>query len=1368
MKNRIYFCSFLSTFLVHCLTTSSQENMLGYQSQNEGIFAVPAVKEVIIDGDAKEWDLSGQIQSFGDYSIKDDYSVKTAVMWDVNNLYLFFEWRDPLPLNSKISGKERPDKGWMADAEQLRIKFGDDIFWLTFWSYLGEYNSLEYCHLDPSDLWKSKYLEYKCLIASPKSNKLKYGVESAYKLMSDGKGFTHEVKIPWKLINKKNIPIKSGEKMRLGLEFLWGDNTGKGWPAHKVVDNMQPGLTDREFYWVAKDVWGDLTLKGESLSVRRRYVPKNRKKEGSIAIETEIPRNAVSFTLAIDDENGSRIRNLVGCESPELYTTEILPNGKRKICVMWDGKDDNNQYVNVGEYKVKGLYLDDELKGWYEMSFYNPGTPPWATLDGTGDWGADHSPIRKVISSGEKIILVSDFAEGGTATFAVNLKGQKVWGEIKGASFVSANSKYFYSIPNDWGTSGNQLLRLDVKDGKFAPFLQGDSVLPMPLRLADLYGADVESTSETVALMSMNRISENESKKIFPKVVALAATDSYLLILRQDGMLYFIDPESGKVQRKIKFEKSFSEIRGFKIKGHDLYYFIDDKLYIYDIEKNKHAFFYLKKAPRKPIDITFDKWGNFYIADIGPDMQIKKYSREGDLLDTIGKKGGRTRAGKFEKEGMLAISSIDIDSEGKLWVAECSFLPRRVSVWSLDGSFIRDFIGNTAYSGAYSWLHDNDTSKSYVEGNEISLNKDNHTWEMERVIINPQKGEVTLGLPIGDIFENGHVFYSEASGEKHEYLVSPNNGSSALGVFLRETDGNWRAVSGVFRLSSITAMLKGERMKDNLVSPCIGEYKDLNPADLAIWSDRNGDGKVQRKECEIVPAKKKARIKNTDEQGDPGEIALSIDGEGWYRRANPKDLSFLVSGKNGVFKVTPDSFTKEGAPIYSQKSWKKLPLGNIQIEELYPILNTNRALGVGQGEDLPAPTEGSKDFRKWFFCFDMLTGRILWKYPSPYHQVHGSHSAPMPAPGLIIGATRVCGVVPNCGDASAVFLVRGNLGEDYWLTTDGLYISPFFRDCRLPGPSLPDTEDELRKIQMGVFSGGSEHFCGWTGRQDDGIIRMTCSIARQASMIVRMEGLENIHYIEPIKIKVDDQQITEAKSQRRVKEEASSSVLCVNYVVRNEKGDVDWDKIQRSMIIGREGLDEYADVKLCWDEKDFHVRYVIQDHSPWKNKISDVKNLFKGGDAVDICIGPFNNVDKRDPMDGDVRFVCAPFNGENVVIEMREKASGHSESEKHIYSSPVSTFVFESVVRTQNVKTNVVTYPNKVEVELTIPWKIVGINPMNGTCFKGDFGIILSNIEGNANVARIYWNNKNTNLIKDIPYEAKLEPSAWGKIELVK
>ena len=348
-------------------------------------------------------------------------------------------------------------------------------------------------------------------------------------------------------------------------------------------------------------------------------------------------------------------------------------------------------------------------------------------------------------------------------------------------------------------------------------------------------------------------------------------------------------------------------------------------------------------------------------------------------------------------------------------------------------------------------------------------------------------------------------------------------------------------------------------------------------------------------------------------------------------------------------------------------------------------------------------------------------------------------------------------------------MVRGNLGEDYWFTTDGLFVSSFFKDCRLPGASLPNTEEELRKMQMGVFPGGSEHFCGWAGRQDDGVIRMTCSIARQTSMIVKMEGLENIHYIEPVTINVSNQLLNEARALelKNRKKQSSSSILQVNRILLDEDENIDWANIAKSMTISREGLDEYADVKLCWDEDNFYVRFDIQDHSPWKNRMNDFKTLFKGGDAVDVCIRPSVDENDNNATEGDVRFVCGSFEGENIVVEMREKKSGHSNSEKHTYSSPIATIVFESVVKTQKVRTNVQTFSDKVEVILTIPWKETGINPQSGIMFKGDLGVILSNVEGNANVARVYWNNKNTNLIKDIPFEAKLEPSAWGEIKLV-
>lgn len=63
-------------------------NMLGNQSQNTGMVAVPVTVPVVIDGKLDDWDLSGRIWSFADINLRDEYSVETAVMWDAEFLYL--------------------------------------------------------------------------------------------------------------------------------------------------------------------------------------------------------------------------------------------------------------------------------------------------------------------------------------------------------------------------------------------------------------------------------------------------------------------------------------------------------------------------------------------------------------------------------------------------------------------------------------------------------------------------------------------------------------------------------------------------------------------------------------------------------------------------------------------------------------------------------------------------------------------------------------------------------------------------------------------------------------------------------------------------------------------------------------------------------------------------------------------------------------------------------------------------------------------------------------------------------------------------------------------------------------------------------
>jgi hypothetical protein len=72
--------------------------MMGRQSHNEGVRAVPVPGPVKIDGVLSDWDLSGRIWSFADTGLRDTFSVETAAMWDKDYCYLTFVFRDATPL----------------------------------------------------------------------------------------------------------------------------------------------------------------------------------------------------------------------------------------------------------------------------------------------------------------------------------------------------------------------------------------------------------------------------------------------------------------------------------------------------------------------------------------------------------------------------------------------------------------------------------------------------------------------------------------------------------------------------------------------------------------------------------------------------------------------------------------------------------------------------------------------------------------------------------------------------------------------------------------------------------------------------------------------------------------------------------------------------------------------------------------------------------------------------------------------------------------------------------------------------------------------------------------------------------------------
>ncbi len=154
------------------------------------------------------------------------------------------------------------------------------------------------------------------------------------------------------------------------------------------------------------------------------------------------------------------------------------------------------------------------------------------------------------------------------------------------------------------------------------------------------------------------------------------------------------------------------------------------------------------------------------------------------------------------------------------------------------------------------------------------------------------------------------------------------------------------------------------------------------------------------------------------------------------------DLALYALDRSDKFlkrlKVT--GFSPAGAPCYDVMTPESLPaaFSNGYREGsgcALPSVDNSRIL-------LNLLVADKRDTYQWA-GFDLASGKLLWTYPNPYFQVHGSHAAPTPDPGLFRGAFGPVGaaILPGVGNFWAI---NGNLGEWNVLSGDGFYVTRLF------------------------------------------------------------------------------------------------------------------------------------------------------------------------------------------------------------------------------------------------------------------------------------------------------------------------------------
>jgi len=542
-------------------------------------------------------------------------------------------------------------------------------------------------------------------------------------------------------------------------------------------------------------------------------------------------------TLVMEDEQGRRVRNLVSeMESPAGENV-----------VWWDGTDDtgrlqtsiNANYEVVhsqvlpGRYTVRGLWRP-RIDLRYEFTVYNPGRPPWATSDPSSAWLANHTPPSGVLfvpeeeakrspagpAPGGLVLVCSHVAEGGSGLAWLDPEGHKLYGQHwiggvwTGATHLARDAGpdgvpevYAYTAAA-WaaGAGGGydgprselrlaELLVRDARagvprDGRFgrgddrpllAPFSPYQGLLPAGAQELRQPGEDTRYAFPDAEHTELSGLAVHNARLVaaLPKMNQLLWVDARAR--RILGTLPLEDP------RGLAFDAGG---RLLALSGRRLLRFALGANPLQPPAPET----VVDKGLDDPVGITLDPTGRVYVSDRGESNQVKVFSPQGKLLRAIGKRG-RPKLGPYDRLQMHNPNGLTIDGRERLWVAETDFVPKRVSVWTLDGKLVRAFYGPMEYGGGGS-LDPADPTRFYYNGMEFELDWASGANRPSANYYQPEYDR--LGLPSQfrsrapetALHYRGRCYLTDC------YNVSPTNGADSAALWLLK-DGVARPVAAL-------------------------------------------------------------------------------------------------------------------------------------------------------------------------------------------------------------------------------------------------------------------------------------------------------------------------------------------------------------------------------------------------------------------------------------------------------------------------------------------------------------------------------------------------------------------------------------------
>jgi hypothetical protein len=1017
-------------------------------------------------------------------------------------------------------------------------------------------------------------------------------------------------------------------------------------------------------------------------------------------------------TIVLEDAAGRRVRNLVA--------DTWFSAGPQTA--WWDGLDESGSLtgphssinttvgapVAPGTYAVRGLFHGPiDLR--YEQSVYSPGAPPWLTglESGKGGWLADHtSPSTVVFLPGAtpRVLLASPVSEASHSVIWTDLAGHKLDGRHwLGGGWTGAS--HLARDPGPRAAAG--------VDAYAAIAWQNE------LRLTALHA---NGTSTPVFASAAGAPATAELGGFAAWNGVLVAT------LPKDNSALFIDAVAGRVLGRAPMP----DPRGVAF---------DARGRLLALSGRRVLAFSRVAAPslgaarvlvasglEDPRALTVDGRGNIYVADWGRSHQVKVFDADGRPLRTLGAPGGAV-VGPYDPRRMNRPAGLAVTSDDHLWVAEDSVAPKRVSVWTTGGAFVRAFYGPPQYGGGGT-IDARDPTRFYYAGRNVGL----------EFALDLARGQSALraiywlgapdpAAPPGEAAPETPIYVDGRQYMTDVFNSQPTGGPSIGNLWLMREGRAVRVAS--FGEANRWALLKMPSFRARWPAG-VEPAKPAAPM-LYAWSDLNADGRVTPDEVTIAP-------------GRMG--SLTIDDH----------LAFCTAAAT---TFAPDGFTAAGVPRYDAAHgrpragdffWGGWASGSGQV----------RSLRDGWIFSSGGPVRGLRG------------GVQVWTYPNEWPSQHAGVFSPAPThPGELMATTRMLPwtITPRGGDAGELVALNGDKGNVFLMTADGLFVATLFHDVREPNTAW-NMANATRGMKLDDVSLDEEAFWTTDAQTADGNVYLVGG--KSHSSVIRVEGLETIRRLRAPSVTITPSALAQARAFRVAAEEDRQRKMgreLMTVALRRAPpvvdGDLgDWRDASWVVVDERPGLDREqgvveAAMAIAGDR--LYLAFRSKNPPPLHNTGESAQMLFATGGALDLMLGTNAGADpqRTEAAAGDLRLVVTRARGATEATLYRPKIAG-THGAPVAFSSPWRSIHMDAVT---DVSASVKLASGADGYEVSVPLATLGLVARDGLELRGDIGVLRG--DGTRTLQRQYWQNKTTSTVSDIPTEATLTPQLWGRIRFV-